>query len=187
MPLPCSLLGLAGVGKNLPRRGANHEVASFNWSISPGRSLWPYPRTSSPAHMKIFFEILSDFGSFPINWAQALLPYHLMHLSASVTCSISWKNSVKPLASSRRPRLRRGRPLRGQVKLSKHPFNSVPFELPPVLWMLIDPCNLTLPPLPHRNSPSTPEYFVVRHLDVDRPLYSLSRLSHCHSKLLVSS
>jgi hypothetical protein len=38
-PLPCSLLGLAGVGKNLPGRGAcNQEVASFDRSISLGRS-----------------------------------------------------------------------------------------------------------------------------------------------------
>jgi hypothetical protein len=81
---------------------------------------------------------------------------------------------------------RRGELFRGQVKLSKHSFNSVPFELPPVLWVLIDPFNLTLPPLSYQNSPSTPEYSIVSHLDVDRPLYSSSRSSHCRSELLVS-
>jgi hypothetical protein len=112
-PVVCSLLGLAAVGKNLPGRGTcNHEVASFDQSISPGCSSWPYPRASSPAHMEIFW-IPSDSSHLPINWARALLLHYLMHLSACATRSISWRNLVKSLASPHRSRLRRGRPLRG--------------------------------------------------------------------------
>jgi hypothetical protein len=124
-PLPCSMLKLALFGKNLPRRGAcNHEVASFDRSISPGRSSWPYPRASSLAHMEIFW-IPSDSGNLPINWARALLLYYLTHLSAYATRSISWRNLVKSLAPPRCSRLRRERPLHGQVKLSKHSLNSI--------------------------------------------------------------
>jgi hypothetical protein len=135
--------------------------------------------------MEIFW-IPSDSGNLPINRARVLLLYYLTHLSACATCSISLRNLVKSLASPHRSRLRRERPLRGQVKLSKHSLNSTPFELPSMLGVLLDPFNLTLLPLSHRNSPSTPEYSVIRHPDADHPLCSSSRPSNCRSELLVS-